>query len=169
MIRKKEANPSLQPNGLLLDDHEDENLQKIAYKEWVTRSEREFGRMDLPSEEQIERWIPEETAQKDFNDSRVAKALKAMTSFNQAQIKRVEKNEKFAEDDDFQPLDSEHFAEVGKTVISEQLMERAQLAREKRDIMLQQSLKKQPSEEIDFEQEEAKIKAKKYPGLHLLK
>lgn len=35
--------------------------------------------------------------------------------------------------------------------------------------MLQQSLKKQPSEEIDFEREEAKIKAKKYPGLHLLK
>jgi hypothetical protein len=49
------------------------------------------------------------------------------------------------------------------------LLDRAQLAREKRDTILQQSLKKQPSEEIDFEREEAKIKAKKYPGLHLLK
>lgn len=91
MIRKKEANPALQPNGLILEDHDEEDMQKMAYKEWVTRSEREFGRMDLPSEEQTERWLPEETATKDFNDSRVAKALKAMTNFDQAQLKRAEK------------------------------------------------------------------------------
>lgn len=86
MIRKKEANPALQLNGLLLEDHDEEDIQKMAYKEWVTRSEREFGRMDLPTEEQTERWLPEETISKDFNDSRVAKALKAMTSLDQAHL-----------------------------------------------------------------------------------
>ena len=82
LIRKKEANPALQPNGLILEDHDEEDQQKMSYKEWVTRSEREFGRMDLPTEEQTERWLPDDAVSKDFNDSRVAKALKAMTNFD---------------------------------------------------------------------------------------
>ena len=127
MIRKKEANPALQPNGLILEDHDEEDTQKMAYKEWVTRSEREFGRMDLPSEEQTERWLPEETASKDFNDSRVAKALKAMTNFDQAQLKRAEKMQAQAiELPEYQPLESEKMEVTGKTLISEQAIDRAQ-------------------------------------------
>jgi hypothetical protein len=36
-------------------------------------------------------------------------------------------------------------------------------------MLIQKSIKKESSEEIDFEREESKLKEKKYPGLHLLK
>lgn len=40
--------------------------------------------MDLPTDEQVNRWLADDTRTvKDFNDSRVGKALKAMTETKQ--------------------------------------------------------------------------------------
>ena len=64
LINKRETHPSLKPNGLLLEDREDEAHLKQTYKEWLDATISD--KTDLPTEEEVDRWLSEETVQKEF-------------------------------------------------------------------------------------------------------
>lgn len=55
-----------------------------TYRDWVKEVVKEHGKAEPPSDKQADRWLPKETTQKDFDQSRVAKALKAMPSEQQS-------------------------------------------------------------------------------------
>ena len=58
LLNKKQLNPSLQQNGQLLDEHDENDYQRPRYREWVGVSVAEFGRLDLPPE-QLDMILPE--------------------------------------------------------------------------------------------------------------
>jgi hypothetical protein len=133
--RKKEDHPSLQANGLLLDDHIDESVQKSAYADWVNQAESTHGKMAQPSEDAVEKWLMEDSGHK-FEESRVAKALKAVADLDTTK-RNIEKLHAVASDE-FQLLGSERCMQEGKTFISDQNLERTQLAREKHQMLIKQ-------------------------------
>jgi hypothetical protein len=128
LLKKREAAAALLSNGLLLEEHGDgANLQK-AYKEWL----KQHGeKMVSPTDEEVNRWLAEENT----NESRVDKALKAMPE----PVKPLTLNAsaRVSEDEgEFYRLDSSRFAEEGKTLISDQNIERKLLVKEKRESLL---------------------------------
>lgn len=51
---KHEPNPALQQTGLLQEDHSEDRDQSERYNEWVKDSQNEFGKLEVPSEAEIE-------------------------------------------------------------------------------------------------------------------
>ena len=51
---KKQKNPSLQDTGHLQDDHDEHEEQTERYEEWAAESLKEYGRLELPNEADIE-------------------------------------------------------------------------------------------------------------------
>ena len=52
--QKRESNPALQENGLLLDDHNEHSEQTERYEDWVRASIEEYGRLELPTEDEVD-------------------------------------------------------------------------------------------------------------------
>lgn len=86
---KREPNPALQENGLLKDEHDEHQAQSSRYNEWVNASIKEFGRMDLPSEADIEALLEPERTKKKEKKSRIDNAVQKMRD---AQREKSEKD-----------------------------------------------------------------------------
>ena len=73
---KRQANPALQETGLLQEEHEEHTEQETRYEEWVQASLSEYGKLDLPDEEEIAQTLElNETTKKKMKVSRIDMAL----------------------------------------------------------------------------------------------
>ena len=73
---KRQANPALQETGLLQEDHEEHNEQQTRYEEWLQASLSEYGKLDVPDEQEIEQTLElNETSKKKMKVSRIDMAL----------------------------------------------------------------------------------------------
>lgn len=77
--------------------------------------------MDLPSDEQINRWLPDDQPKvKDFNNSRVGKALKVMLLNELEKPIRDDQTNPTEEDQTSRSaLDTDRVMLAGKTLLSE--------------------------------------------------
>ena len=88
LLNKKQHNPSLQQNGQLLDEHDENDNQRVNYREWVGQSVAEFGKLDLPPE-QLDMILPEAQKKK---TTRVDIALQKLAEEKkQEEIKKRER------------------------------------------------------------------------------
>lgn len=90
--------------------------------------------MAAPADADVDRWLPEDTVHT-FEESRVAKALKTVNDLDQT--RRNEEKLHHMTSEEFQLLGSERFIEEGKTYISDQNLERTELARVKHEKLVQ--------------------------------
>jgi len=75
---KSEPNPALQETGLLQEEHEEHSLQSKRYDEWVAASLAEYGKLEVPRDEEIKQVISPEKADKRVKGSRIDRALEKM-------------------------------------------------------------------------------------------
>ena len=72
---KNEKNPALQETGLLQEDHNEHREQTERYEEWVAQSLKDYGRLDVPDEAEIDQTLQTEQPQKKLKGSRIDRAL----------------------------------------------------------------------------------------------
>ena len=75
---KREANPALQETGLLLQDHDEHEEQTERYKQWAQASIDEFGRLDMPAEDDVDQTLQTERSPSKQKGSRIEKAVEKL-------------------------------------------------------------------------------------------
>lgn len=75
---KSEPNPALQETGLLKEDHGEHSEQSKRYNEWVAASLNEYGKLDVPKEEDIKQILAPEKPDKKVKGSRIDRALEKL-------------------------------------------------------------------------------------------
>lgn len=72
---KHEPNPALQETGLLQEDHKEDQDQSDRYTLWVNASHAQYGKLEVPSEAEIQSMLDKPKKEK---GSRIDRALNKM-------------------------------------------------------------------------------------------